>query len=79
MCCSSWGHKESDTTEQVNRTELKCLVVFPTFFNLSLNLVIRSSLSEPPSAPGLVFADCRASPPLAAKNIISLISMLTSW
>ena len=34
------------------------LVVFPTFFNLSLNLTIRSSWSEPQSAPGLVFADC---------------------
>ena len=34
------------------------LVVFPTFFNLSLNLVVRSSWSEPQSAPGLVFADC---------------------
>ena len=22
MCCSPWGHKESDTTEQLNRTEL---------------------------------------------------------
>ena len=33
-------------------------MVFPTFFNLSLNLAIRSSLSEPQSAPGLVFADC---------------------
>ena len=21
-CCGSWGHKESDTTEQLNRTEL---------------------------------------------------------
>ena len=21
-CCSSWGHKESDMTEQLNRTEL---------------------------------------------------------
>ena len=34
------------------------LVGFPTFFNLSLKLAIRSSLSEPKSAPGLVFADC---------------------
>ena len=34
------------------------LVVFPTFFNFSLNLAIRSSWSEPQSAPGLVFADC---------------------
>ena len=33
-------------------------MVFPTFFNLSLNLAIRSSCSEPQSAPGLVFADC---------------------
>ena len=32
-------------------------MVFPTFFNLSLNLAIRSSWSEPQSAPGLVFAD----------------------
>ena len=37
---------------------LNGLVVFPTFFNLSLNLVIRSSWSEPQSAPGLVFVDC---------------------
>ena len=22
-CCGSWGHKESDTTEQLNCTELK--------------------------------------------------------
>ena len=34
------------------------LVVFPTFFNLSLNFATRSSWSEPQSAPGLVFADC---------------------
>ena len=37
---------------------LNGLVVFPTFFNLSLNLAINSSWSEPLSAPGLVFADC---------------------
>ena len=29
-----------------------------TFFNLSLDLAIRSSWSEPQSAPSLVFADC---------------------
>ena len=32
------------------------LEVFTTFFNLILNLAIRSSWSEPQSAPGLVFA-----------------------
>ena len=41
------------------------LVVFPTFFNLSLNLAIRSSWSEPQSTPSLVFADYRASPSCA--------------
>ena len=57
-CCNSWGRKESDRTERLNWTELNGLVVFPTFFNLSLNLAIRCSWSEPKSAPGLVFADC---------------------
>ena len=54
-------------------------MVFPTFLNLSLNLVIRSSWSEPQSAPSLVFADYSASPSLAAKNIINLILVLTIW
>ena len=40
------------------RSYLNCLVVFPTFFNLSLNFVMRSSWSEPHSAPGVVFSDC---------------------
>ena len=40
------------------RSYLNGLVVFPTFFNLSLNLAIRSSWSEPQSAPSLVFPDC---------------------
>ena len=40
------------------RSYLNGLVVFPTVFNLSLNLAIRSSWSEPQSAPGLVFFDC---------------------
>ena len=57
-CCDSWGRKGSDTTEWLNWTELNGPVVFPTFFNLSLNLAIRSSWSEPQSAPSLVFADC---------------------
>ena len=36
---------------------MNCLVVFPTLFYLSLNLAIRSSWSEPQSAPGLLSAD----------------------
>ena len=39
------------------RWYLNGLVVFPTFFNFSLNLAIRSSWSEPQSTSGLVFAD----------------------
>ena len=27
MCCDSWGYKEVDTTEQLNWTELKNLVI----------------------------------------------------
>ena len=40
------------------RSSLNGLVIFPTFFNLSLNLALRSSWSEPQSDPGLIFADC---------------------
>ena len=62
------------------RSYLNGLVVFPTFFNLSLNLAIRSSWSEPQSAPSLVFGQLyRASPSLAAKNIINLILVWTIW
>ena len=41
------------------RSCLNGLVVFPTFFNLSLNWAIKSSWSEPQSALNLIFADCR--------------------
>ena len=40
------------------RSYLNGLVVFSTFFNFTLNLAIRSSWSEPQSAPILVFVDC---------------------
>ena len=50
------------------------------YFNLSLNFAIRSSWSKPQWAPGLVFCWLyRASPSSAAKNIISLFSLLTLW
>ena len=40
------------------RSYLNAPVVFPTFFNLSLNFATQSSWSEPQGANGLVFADC---------------------
>ena len=27
-CCSTWSHKGSDTTEQLNRTELVVVIVY---------------------------------------------------
>ena len=40
------------------RLYLNGLVVFHTFFNLSVIFALRSSWSEPQSTPGLVFAHC---------------------
>ena len=37
MCCSSWGHKESDMTEGLNRTELNFVIL-----GKLLNLLILS-------------------------------------
>ena len=54
-------------------------MVFPTFFNLSLNLAIRSSWSELVSSWSCFCWLYRASPSLAAKTIINLISVLTIW
>ena len=41
-CCGSWGHKESDTTEQLNWTELNCS--FPEFAKESLPRVAEACL-----------------------------------
>ena len=54
-------------------------MVFPTFFNFSLNLSIRSSWSKPLSAPGLIFADCIELLHLQLQNITTLILKLVIW
>ena len=61
------------------RSYLNGQVVFPTFFNLSLNMAIRSSWSEPVSSRSCFCWLYRASPSLAAKYIINLILVLTIW
>ena len=61
------------------KSYLNGTVVFPTFFNLSLNVTIRSSWSKSQSAPSLVFIDCIVTPSSAAMNIFNLISVLTIW
>ena len=54
---SLWGCKYMNKTKQITHTHthththLNGLVVFPTFFNLSLNLAIKSSWSEPQFRP----------------------------
>ena len=50
-------------------------MVFPTFVNLSLNLAIRISWSQPQSC----FFWLHRAPSFAAKNIINQISVLTIW
>ena len=47
-------------------------MVFPTFFNLSLNLAITISLSEPQSAPGLVAQLVKNLPAMRETWILSL-------
>ena len=64
---------------QVSLEYLNGLVVFPTFFNLSLNLVIRSSWAKTVSSQSCFCWLYRASPSLAATNIINLILVLTGW
>ena len=82
-CCDSWGHRvRLDWVTELNWTEVipEWSNVFPTFFSFSLNLVIRSSWSEPQSALSLVFRWLyKASPSLTAKNIMNLILVLAIW
>ena len=76
MSLPLYNHKGFD----LGHTWMNGLVVLPAFFNCSLNLAIRNSWSEPQSALGLCFPWLyRASPSLAAKNIINLISVLMIW
>ena len=54
-----WVAKDWTQLSDCNElNELNGLVVFPTVFNLSLNLTISSSWSVPQSAPSLGFANC---------------------
>ena len=61
-------HDWSNLAAAAAAAYLNDLVVFPTFFNLSLNLAIRSSWSQPQSAPSLVLADCVELPIFGCKE-----------
>ena len=54
-------------------------MVFPTCFNLSLNLAVRFMIWATVSSQCCFYWLYRALPSLAAKSIISLISVLTIW
>ena len=37
VCCSPWGWKESDMTEQLNQTELKAIIIM-RYIHTSVNI-----------------------------------------
>ena len=43
VCCDSWGHKDSETTEWLNWTELCCFYILPSLFvcKSSCTLIVR--------------------------------------
>ena len=46
VCCSSWGHKESDMTEWLNWTELKCIWNFNKIDSSSVRALQFSSVTQ---------------------------------
>ena len=58
LCLLHWQVGSLPLVLLGNSQNLNGLVIFPTFFNLSLNFAIRSSWPKSQSAPSLVFADC---------------------
>ena len=84
----SRGFSQPRDWMQVSRLQVDSLLAeppekpsgFPYFFQFKSEFCNKESWSEPQSAPGLVFFWLYiASPSLAAKNIINLISLLTIW
>ena len=61
------------------KSYLNGLVVFPTFLQFKSEFGNTEFIIEPQSAPSPVFADYRASPSAASKNMIIVISVLTIW
>ena len=83
VCCNSWGHKESDRTERLNWTELNWTEWASGFLYFILfkpeicneEFMFWATVSSLSCFCWLY----TASPSLAAKNITSLISVLTIW
>ena len=78
-CCSSWGHKESDTTERLNWLT-KWSSGFPYFLQLKSEFCNKEFMIWAPVSYWSCFCWLYgASLSSAAKNIINLISILTIW
>ena len=79
-CCNSWGRKESDMTEWAELNWTKWSSGFPYFLQFksvfgNKKFMIWATVS---SLSWFCWV-YRASPPLAAKDIINLILVLTVW
>jgi len=73
-CCNSWGHKESDTTERLNWTELN--VFFLAFSsNISNFLYFPQTMYFPHTA----FPDCISPVFTYWCMSINLLSLLSHW
>ena len=46
-CCSSWGFKESDTTEWLNWTELRSIQFIFSFVDCAFGVIAKKPLSNP--------------------------------
>ena len=78
-CCSSWGYKESDTTERLNWLT-KWSSGFPCFLQLKSEFCNKEFMIWAPVSYWSFFCWLYgASLSSAAKNIINLISVLTIW
>ena len=82
-CCDSWGRKESDTTEWLIWSDLilsEWASGFPYFLQYKSEFVIKEFMIWAAVSSQSCFCWLYwASPLLAVKNIINLISVLTIW
>ena len=78
-CCDSWGHKESDTTEWLNWTELKPLKWFPnkgSYWSLSVQFSLLKLMSIELVMPSNHLILCR--PPLLLPLIFPSIRVFSN-
>ena len=75
MCCSPWGHKESDMTERLNWTECGILVPKPGIEPMSTALADGFLTTGPPGKSSLYFC----SPYNTCENVSCKGCVLAEW